>query len=207
MEKVKNITIIVLCIITIWLLIDRYFIGNSSVSKSNETQFFRFNDTLNMASGVLQVAYLNIDSVLVEYEMAIKLNDDFTKKQRNSETEFAKKARAFEKDYVAFQEKAQRGGFLSQTSMELQQRDLLKQKESLEDLEELLTKDLISEQQRLNELLYKAIVEFVHSFNQDAKYDIIFTNTNPGAIMYGKPEYNITQFIIEGLNAEYRQGK
>ena len=200
MDKIKNIALIVLGVMVLWLFADRYVINSSA----QPTQTSSANASEKMLdSGSLRIAYLNVDSILMGYNQAIKMNQDFGIKQKSSEEQFAKKAKSFEKQYMAFQEKVQRGGFLSQSSMELQQRDLMKQREELEALEGSLTQDLMGEQQRLNEILYQTIVDYVRRYNVEAQYDLIFTNTGMGTIMHGDPGLNITPMVIEGLNAEY----
>lgn len=201
MEKIKNTAIIILCLISAWLLIDRYLVL-TEILPSEKTNGIAHDSTLSI-SGPIKIAYVNVDSILLGYEQAIEMNATFSKKQQDSEAEFAKKARVFEKDYMAFQEKAQRAGFLSQSSMETQQRDLLQQQEALQKLEEKLTQDLMAEQQRLNEILYNTIVDYVHEYNADSKYDLILTNTGLGTIMYGNPLLDITRQILEGLNTAY----
>ncbi len=202
MEKIKNIALIVLGVLVIWLFIDRYAISKCTATVAeNKTTVETTNDSI---SKNINIAYVNIDSVLLTYEQSVKMNEDFMAKRQKSENEFTKKAKQFEKDYLAFQEKAQRGGFLSQASMEMQQRELLEQKERLDNLEAKLTEELMIEQQRLNEILYEAIVSYVERYNMSAGYDLILTNTGLGTIMHGNPNLNITNEIVEGLNAEYR---
>ena len=52
----------------------------------------------------------------MNYALAEILHDDFTKKQEAYTSEYATKRQSFEKDAAAFQEKLQRGGFLSEQS-------------------------------------------------------------------------------------------
>jgi outer membrane protein len=203
MEKIKNVALIVLVIMVLWLFIDRYAIQNSAATNDAADK----KTEIAAPEGALKIAYINIDSVLLSYDQSLAMNTDFTAKRQKSEDEFAKKAKVFEKEYLAFQEKAQRGGFLSQASMEVQQRSLMKQKEELEGLESRLTNELMTEQQRLNEILYKTIVDYVRRYNQTAGYDLILTNTGMGTIMQGHPGLNITPAVVDGLNAEYKLKK
>jgi outer membrane protein len=63
-------------------------------------------------SGSLRIAYVKADSIIVNYDLAQDLHDDFTKKQEAYTTEYGTKRQTFEKEAAAFQEKVQRGGFL-----------------------------------------------------------------------------------------------
>ncbi len=201
MEKIKNVALIVLGIMVLWLFIDRYALPCSSQAPDSKKA------EIAAPGGALKIAYINIDSVLLSYDQSLSMNTEFSAKRQKSEDEFAKKAKAFEKEYLAFQDKAQRGGFLSQASMEMQQRSLMEQKEELEGLESKLTNELMTEQQRLNEILYQTIVDYVRRYNQTAGYDLILTNTGMGTIIQGHPGLNITSAVVQGLNAEYKLKK
>ena len=74
--------------------------------------------------GGLKIAYVKADSVIVNYSLAEDLHDDFTKKQEAFTTEYGTKRQTFERDAAAFQEKLQRGGFLSEQSA-VKERDRL----------------------------------------------------------------------------------
>lgn len=202
MEKLKNIATIVLSILVLWLLADRYLISNrrDTPSPALPAQTATTAPAGNAAG--LRLAYVNVDSVLLGYNEAVRMNDQFAAKQRKSEAEFNRQMKEFEKDYLAFQEKAQRNGFLSAATMEAQQQELVHKKENLDRLNERLTTELLDEQQRLNEVLLNTIVGYVDHYNQTAGYDMIFTNTGMGTILYGAPALNITRQIVDGLNAQ-----
>ena len=123
MEKIKNIALIVLGVLVIWLFIDRYAISKHTTSAENKTAVETTKDSI---STNINIAYVNIDSVLLTYEQSIKMNEDFMAKRQKSENEFTKKAKQFEKDYLP--RKAQRGGF-RHTSMEMQQRTVRAKRE------------------------------------------------------------------------------
>lgn len=203
MDKFKNILIAVLSVLIVWLYIDRYVLSSpmtATVPQNSST------DTLSLTQ-IPRIAYVNIDTILLQYEQAVEFNSSFGAKRQKSEAEYAQKARALEKEFMEFQDKAQRGGFLSQTSMKAQQETLLQKKDELEKLEARLTNELMQEQQRLNEQLFNAIISFIHNYNKTAGYDLILTNTGSGTILYGSPAMNITAEIVEGLNREYKEKK
>ncbi|HON17826.1 MAG TPA: OmpH family outer membrane protein [Salinivirgaceae bacterium] len=201
MEKIRNILPIVLLVLVLWLFIDRYGLQEK---KDTLTKKAALTDSTGQ---IPRIAYVNIDSVLLQYEQAIEFNSSFGEKRQKSEAEYAQKAKALEKEYMEFQDKVQRGGFLSQTSMKAQQESLLRKKEDLDKLESKLTNDLLAEQQKLNEQLYNTILNYIQTYNRTAGYDLILTNTGNGTILYGNPAYNITSEIVEGLNLQYKEQK
>ena len=79
MEKIKNIALIVLGVLVIWLFIDRYAISKHTTSAENKTAVETTKDSI---STNINIAYVNIDSVLLTYEQSIKMNEDFMAKRQ-----------------------------------------------------------------------------------------------------------------------------
>ena len=51
--------------------------------------------------------------------------------------------------------------------------------------------------------LRDSINSFLKIYNQNKGYDLIISNTGFDNLLYANPAYNITQEIIDGLNARY----
>ena len=86
-----------------------YFTGSSQPAIESEVK-----EVLAASENVLRIAYVKADSVILNYDLAEVLHDEFTKKQEAYNTEFGTKRQSFEKEAAAFQEKLQRGGFLTE---------------------------------------------------------------------------------------------
>ena len=76
------------------------------------------------STGNLAIAYVNLDSLLLEYKYSIKLNEDLLTEQAKAKANLEGRIRAFEKKYNDFMEKMKLGSFLSQASMESQQNEI-----------------------------------------------------------------------------------
>lgn len=196
----KNLLIeIVLAVLVIWLVIDK-FNGNSAVSGQEAIR----QDSLSTAvDNPLNIAYINIDSLLLNYKLAQKLNQEFANQQNQAQRELERKMKTFQNNYQAFQEKVQAGGFLTQASAEAQQQQLLVEQQQLETLNQKLTNDLVVKEQYLNKELYDTISVFVNRYNRGGNYDLILSNTMIGTVMYGKARLNITSDVLRELNLQY----
>lgn len=150
--------------------------------------------------GGLKMAYVKADSVLLNYDLAQDLHDEFTKKQEAYTTEYGSKRQAFEKDAAAFQEKLQRGGFLSEQRA-VQERDRLvgMEQEVLKMDQELSTK-LGELQNENNKVILDKLMEYLKEINIDSKYDYVFNASN---ILIGDEADNLTTDVLKALNERY----
>ena len=164
------------------------------------------NNTTVAASGTsLKVAYILTDSVLVNYQLAIDLNEEFNEQNKQFNEEFGKKKSDLERQAAAFQEKVQRGGFLTQERA-LQERDrLLNQEQEIKQLDYDMSSKLAEMEAKINAQLVDSIMTFVREFNKSYNYDYIFSNT--GQIIIGEQQHNISKEIVDGLNRRYAKSK
>ena len=79
----------------------------------------------------------------------------------------------------------------------------MKTTQDLQALQEKLSKDLADENQKNSLQLRDSINSFLKIYNQDKGYSLIISNTGFDNLLYADPAYNITQEIVDGLNARY----
>lgn len=148
----------------------------------------------------LKIAYVKADSVILNYNLAEFLHDDFTKKQEAYTTEYASKRKSFEKDAAAFQEKLQRGGFLSEQRA-VQERDRLVglEQEIMKMDQDLSAK--LGEMQNINgQQVLDSLQSCLKNYNSTKKYDYIL---NASSILIGDEGDNITADILKLMNEKY----
>ncbi len=171
--------------------------GSSAVSEnSNET-----------SSSDLKIAYVNIDSILVNYTLSKELNESLMGKQSNMKSRLEKEGREFEKDAQIFQDKVQRGVFLTQQRAEEAQQQLLQRQQELQQLEYEYSNQLASEQQKMNIQLFDSITNFISDYNNPEKYQVILGHSLGGNMLYGSAKIDITTEVIKGLNQRYTSNK
>jgi len=152
----------------------------------------------------LNIAYIKIDSLAVNYDFAQEMHDTFVKQQDAFTKEYGEKRNNFESQVAAFQEKVQKGGFLSQDRA-LQERDRLSgEEQQITKLDQELSAKLAQIQTDNNKQLLDSIMSYLKSYNKDKKYSYIF---NGGEILIGDEANNITKEILVGLNARYSKTK
>lgn len=172
------------------------FTGNKNEIVSKAT-----NSSESNGKDELKIAYIQTDSVLVNYQLAIDLNDEFVAKQTQFNEDFTKRRSNLEKQAVAFQEKLQRGGFLTEQRV-IQERDrILGEEQEIQQLDYELTNKLSQMEREINIQIIDSIVSFVKEYNKKQNYDYIFSNN--GNIIVGAQQHNITKDIVESLNNRY----
>jgi len=151
----------------------------------------------------LPIAYINVDSLLLNYNYSKDLNEVLIRKRENAQATLTEKARKLDAEMKEFQRKRENNAFLSEQSFKSQQQALLKKQQDLQQLEEALTQQLSKEQQKMNEQLRDSIYKFLQEYNKDHKYQMILSNTMNDNIMVADNAYNITNEVVELLNSKY----
>jgi len=155
--------------------------------------------------GQMPVAYLNLDSVLLNYEFAIEASDKLMSKQEDARLKLNTKANTLQREAADFQRKLENNAFLSRERAEAEQNKLIKKQQELQELEAKLTNEIMMQNQELNLQLADTLNAFLAEFNADGRFQIIFANTGKDNILQAAEGYDITTEVIRGLNARYKK--
>lgn len=163
---------------------------------------------------LLPIAIVNTDSILKYYTLAVESSEKLMSSYEASMVQLDTKARAFQKEYETFQKdamdfqrKVEAGAFLSRERAESEQarlqtkgQQLEKKQVDLENLRQKLSNDFAVQQQELTLQLADSIQTFLKDFNADGRYHLIL---NEAALMNKVAGYDVTNEVVEGLNARY----
>ncbi len=155
----------------------------------------------------LPIAYINIDSLLINYQFAKEANESLIKRQEDSRLSINTRARTLETEMGEFQRKLENNAFLSRERAEQEQGRLLKKRQELQDLDGQLSQQLLQSQQKMSEQLRDTINSFLKSYNKNKKYEIILSNTSSDNILLTNDGYDITVEITKLLNERYNNKK
>lgn len=155
------------------------------------------------ATALLPIAYVNVDSLLLNYNYSKDLNEIILKKQENSRANITQKARSLESEMQEFQRKIENNAFLTRERAQQEQQRLLNKQQELQNLDNQLAHELMQEQQKLNEQLRDTIVSQLRAFNQDKGFQVVFSNTVGDNILLAGDTYDITAELLEFLNRNY----
>lgn len=156
-------------------------------------------------SEVMPVAYLNVDSLLANYTFAQEASEKLMSKQEDARVKMNTKLRTFQNEVADFQRKLENNAFLSRERAEKEQQRLAKKEQELQELEAKLTQDIMIENQKLNQQLADSLNNFLKEFNADGRYHVILSNTAKDNVLMANEQYDITNDVINGLNARYQK--
>ena len=156
-----------------------------------------------LASGELKIAYVEIDSLLTKYRFWNDLNEMMIQKEENIRTTLNEKAKELEQEMREFQRKLDNNGFASRERAEQENLRIAQKQRDLQQLQEKLANELQTENQKNSLQLRDSINSFLKIYNKDKGYSLIFSNTGFDNLLYADKAFNITEEIVEGLNARY----
>ena len=151
----------------------------------------------------MKIAYVEIDTLLAKYNFCIDLNEAMVKKSENVRLTLNQKAADLEKQKQEFQTKYQNNAYLSQERAQQEYNRIAKLEQDLQALSNKLQSELMSENEKNSLQLRDSINSFLKEYNKAKGYSMIISNTGFDNLLYADSIYNITQEILEGLNARY----
>lgn len=160
-----------------------------------------------VVEGAMPVAYLNVDSLLLQYTYAQEMTEKLLRKQEDARLKLNTKARTLQKEMEDFQRKLENNAFLSRERAENEQQRLLRKQQELEDLDAKLTQEIMTENQKFNMQLADTLMAFLKDFNADGRYQIILSNNAKDNILMAAEGYDITPAVVSGLNSRYTKKK
>lgn len=159
--------------------------------------------TANTVSGDLKIAYVEVDTLLSKYNFCIDLNEAMMKKEENIRLTLNQKAATLDKDQKEFQKKYENNAFISPERAQQEYNRLMKMQQDLQALQNKLSNELAAETQKNSLQLRDSINVFLKEYNKTKGYNLILSNTGFDNLLYADSSFNITQEIIDGLNARY----
>lgn len=155
------------------------------------------------AVGGMKVAYVEVDSLMSQYNFCKEYTLILQKKSNNARNTLNQKGNQLQKAAANFQEKLQSNGFTSREEAERVQMALQRQQQDLQELQNRLGSELDAETAKFNEALRDSLQNFLKVYNKSKKYDIILSKAGDN-ILYAAKKYDITQDVINGLNKRYK---
>ena len=151
----------------------------------------------------IKIAFVDIDSLLNNYEFSITINKEMLRKEENMRLTLSEKARDLQQDIDEFQRKLENNVFATQARAEEEQNRILKKRESYERLSERLASELAAESQKNNVILRDSINSYLKEYNSTQGYDLIISRVGDN-LLYAIVALDITKEVINGLNDRYK---
>ena len=149
----------------------------------------------------LKVAYVNGDSILMHYAEFRKESEAMEIKQKKAEAELQTKGAALEKEFMAYQQKAQTGA-MPPKEMEAREKYLSARQEALLAERDQMARAIMDETASTNKRLQAVMHEKLNALKEKEGYDFIFSYVEGGSILVADPKFDITDQVLKDLNAE-----
>ncbi len=175
--------------------------SNNSGNSTKDT-----NQSNTQISSTFSAAWVNVDTLINNYDMYFDMQKELEESGRKSEAELTTKSRDFEREANDFQNKVQKGLVTRSQAEQLQQGLAVKEQELYRLRDELRAK-IADEQQVKLRLIQVSITDFLTEYNKTKGYHVILSSTFGGPLLYGHPSLDITQDVLKGLNEKYSSVK
>ncbi len=148
--------------------------------------------------------YVDLDTVLSKYNLAKDYNEEMLRMQTNMENEVKRHENSLQSLGTSIQNKMQNNAYLSEESYKADQEKFnnmqANAQRSVANLQNNFQNAALAAQKTVND----SIEAFIKEYNVKRGYDAIFFKA---ATLLINPQLDITDEVVEGLNAKYNKVK
>ncbi len=148
--------------------------------------------------------YVDIDTILSRYFLAKDYNEEMLRMQNNMEAQLKRHENSIQSQANAMQKKMQNNGYLSEASLKQDQEKIANLQNNAQRDAANLQNNFQAAAMKAQQAVNDSIEAFIKEYNAKHGYDaILFKN----ATLYINPALDITDEVVEGLNARYNKVK
>ncbi|HEV7231874.1 MAG TPA: OmpH family outer membrane protein [Bacteroidia bacterium] len=152
------------------------------------------------------IVYVNIDTLDAQYQYILDNSKQIHARQSALEGEYARMTQTFQKEYDDFNKSAQAGA-LSGEALEKVKVQLEAEQNAIAEKQNQI-RGLEMEVQRKQGDMLKKLADFLARYNSTAHYRYILPYSgNLTSVLFARNDMDITNDVIQGLNAEYKLSK
>jgi len=194
-------------ILSIISLVAVVVFGILSLTKGGKTSEANAEgEAVEAAASKGDIVYIDLDRILLEYDMANDLRSVVETKVQNIQAEVNRRGKKLENDVVDFQNKIDKG-LLTRTNAEVQSQKLQQQELEFNNYAAQKQQEINEEQVVMMNQLGDAIQTYLAKYNEEKQYAMILTNSGGAPVITADPALDITDDVLAGLNEEYIKSK
>ena len=152
------------------------------------------------------IVYVDLDRILMEYDMANDLRSVVETKIQNIQAEVNRRGKKLENEIVDFQNKIDKG-LMTRSVAEAQGQKLSQQELEFNNYAAQKEQEIQEEQLVMMNQLGDAIQTFLTNYNAEKQYAMILTNSGGAPVIAADAALDITDAVLAGLNEEYIKSK
>lgn len=148
--------------------------------------------------------YVDLDTVLSRYNLAKDYNEEMLRMQNQAESQMKQHENKIKNFATTVQNKMQNNGYLSEASYKADEQKMATMQNEAQRSMQALQGNIAQAAEQAQKSINDSINAFIESYNKTRGYDAIFFKA---ATMYINPDLDITDEVVEGLNARYNKVK
>ncbi|MFN2422921.1 MAG: OmpH family outer membrane protein [Cryomorphaceae bacterium] len=156
--------------------------------------------TAEATSSGLNVAFIYGDSVNVRYQFLIDAEKELEREGKLIDERIRRKYERAEKRAAELQREAPSMGQLEMQEAQIEMQNL---QVEMQEFQEKLARDFRKREVELQTNYLARINTFLEGYNSDGRYDMIMNFQPGGNLLWMSDAFDITDEVVEGLNAEY----
>ena len=191
-------TSLILCILAM--------LGAISCKNAAVTESAAATETAAAAATEGKIVYIDLDKILMDYDMANDLRSVVETKVQNIQAEINRRGQKLEKQVAEYQEKIQKG-LMTRSVAEVQGQKLQQEELDFNNYAAQKQQEIQEEQVVMMNQLGDAIQTFITKYNEEKQYAMILTNSGEAPVITADASLDITEDVLAGLNEEYIKTK
>lgn len=188
-QKIQTAALIILAICVGFLLV-QHFSGTKQPTTGSSTP---------EKSASLHIVFVNEDSLLANYEYMNQKQVEFSQKEAKADAELKARGQALEREFASAQEKIQKG-LLAPNQVAVEEQRLMKKQQALVAEQERLTREFMSEGQKLQEELNTTVKDLLATLQKEFGYDYILKYGSNSGVLMVNDSLDITPIVLQRLN-------
>ena len=164
------------------------------------------NTTENTGKPSQGIVYVNIDTIIFNFDMFADRRNELMVKQKNAEAELNSKGTQYQKGVTDYQDKVNKGLVTRATAAQMEQA-LQQQQQELIGLRDKLQNGLMEEEQVMNRQVLDYITKFLEENKSEYNYQFILGKSFGSVVLYNDNGLDITSRILVALNKKYQAEK
>lgn len=198
--------VLAVAVIVLFVLFFTQKPGGAPSTPPTQTHLITLDDgtVVEQELPLLPIAYIQSDSIYSTYKFFTDQSEALQSKYSSELTNLQSRERKIQEDYARLQQDAQNNRYLSR---EEQEQRLVSIERRMEELQRnKMQADQNTEYQvySLKIQLADSIKNAIDILNTDKKYQMVFLNEGLSTILYAEDAYDLTQELLDLLNARYK---
>ncbi|MCD2257581.1 OmpH family outer membrane protein [Psychroserpens luteolus] len=150
-----------------------------------------------------QQVYVDVNKLLDGYARTKVVRADFEEKAKTLNANVDSLMTDWQKELKVYEKERSN---MTKKELDLKQQLLSNKQQQITNYQKAIQKQIQEEDQKSTQTVINDINDYVKEFGEKNNYDIIFGARGSGNIMYASEKSDLTQEVLDGLNAEF-EGK